>query len=698
MAGQIADGGLPSLLAHGHEQKLWAAFAAGDGHANYGRIAATSGCRRLAYARPWYKLKVPCRWTSLMELMRFFRACYTAMLGIAPRAAGGPLLEPDRRSSARAAPVSALPGVENPATFWPASLAHVAFPHDTAGSEYITIAEISEAHVGGFEGYRKVTVALVPLAMVSEILQSTAATGHEIQSHGPLPIVDDVGPPHRSGFWIAGIERENRFEPLVNAWRGSDTDVLVPDNNLLMVFGLVPRHTGESQLSWDDLHGPVYDVVRTSTVSDYQRPKDQRQRAFVEIRRDYLLEYCRIKQAAAVAFYYEQRWSRGDATFDRVMAGRSNEDFYLPGRLLNLQSHRSHVDGSPRQFAQVWGRRIVMPRGERRVIEVDDPALVWPDHAEPMTLQRAGSEHLMAYVSDQVLRDYEGRPAFEIHPKSGGVSYRAQWSVGYCHRTGREHIALELKKLYEGSPSAVIEHWHRYAVPQAQAYADRDINGDRNIAIRAEELVAAYLAMTRTLAQLADRLGLSFAQADVGSHDIAGVECRGWWTIEGLSSLGNVVPLSVALDGFLDRAVTVVILLESIHQAPLRNMVLKLGTDKKQVAEFKSMKLLATLCQLATICRGSGHRWPEDASHIVGGWNKDLRIPFLRRLFAVNQLRQKASHRTGADFAASLAADLDAFGIEPMAQAAGWGRAVDAMYDGLIEDFNAIATLLSAAD
>ena len=609
-----------------------------------------------------------------------------------------PLPEAVGRDAVHAPPVSDLPGVDNPAEYWPASLAHLALPCEHPGAEYMTIAEISEAPVGGFVGYCKVSVALVPLAVVSEVLESTAATGHEVQSHGPLPIVGDGGPPHQSGFWIQGIERDSRFEPLVNSWRGSDTDVVLPDNNLLMVFGLVPRQLGESQLSWDDPRGPVYDVVRASTISDHQRPKEERQRIFIEIRRDYLLEYCRIKQAAAVAFFYEQRWSDGDASFDRVMAGRDNEDFHLPGRLLNLQVQHDRADGPGRQFAQAWGRRIVVHRGERRVIEVDDPALVWPDHAGTMTMQRAGRDHLMAYVSDQVLREYEGRPEFEIHPRSGGVSYRGQWSVSYCHRLGRDHIAVELKKLYEGCPRAIIEHWHRFAVQRATACADRDSYGNRNIAARAEELVGAHLAMTRTLARLAERLGLSFSQAEIGGYDGADIEYRGWWSFEGLSPLANVVPSSITLDGFLDRAVRLVILWESVQQAPLRNMMLKLGVDRTQVANFKSMKLLAALCQLATICSGSGHRWPEDSTHVVAGWDKDLRIPALRRLFAVNQLRQKAAHRTGAGFAASLAADLDVFAIQPAAQAGGWGRAVDTLYDGLIEDFNRVAVLLTPSE
>lgn len=583
-----------------------------------------------------------------------------------------------------APPVSAVPGVADAAAYWPASLAHLALPYDSGGSDYVTIAEISEAPVNGYVGYRKVSVAVVPLKLVEKVLQSTAATAHEVESQGSLPIVNDGEPPHRSGFWIEGFDRETRFEPLVNAWSGSDIEVVVPDNSLLMVFALVPRHTGPSSMSWDDTRGPVYDVVRASTISDHQLPKEERQRAFVEIRRDYLLEYCRIKLAAAVAFYYEQRESDDDALFDHVMAGRNNEDFHFPGRLLNLQL-LPHNEYGRRQFAQVWGRRMVIPKGERRVFVDDDPELVWPDHAGNMTIHRAGREHAMAYVSDQVLRDYEGRPEFQIYPLSGGVSYRGQWSVGYCDRLGRDHIAVEIKKLYEGCPSAVIQHWHRFAVPHVAASAEQAANnGNRNIGIRAQELVQAYLALTRALARLVERLSLSFNEVDIGGFSTEEVEYNGWWTFKVLLPLANVVPASIALEGFLDRTIAIVRLWESLQEAPLRNILLKLGIDRKATEQLKATKLLAAICQLATIGRKAGYRWPDDSSHFVKEWDKELRLDAFPRLFAVNQLRQKAAHRTGDGFAASLAKDLDTFGIVEAAQAGGWGKAVDTVYDRLL--------------
>jgi hypothetical protein len=598
-------------------------------------------------------------------------------------------------AAAREAPlVSTVPGVADAASHWPASLAHLALPYDNGGSDYVTVAEISEAPINGYVGSKRVTVALVPLALVEQVLRSTEATGHEVDSHGPLPNVGDEGPPHRSGFWIEGFDRDTRFEPLVNAWSGSDIDVVVPDNNLLMVFALVPRQTRASSISWDDPRGPVYDVVRASTISDHHLAKEERQHAFVEIRRDYLLEYCRIKQAAAVAFYYERREADGDPVFDQVMAGKDNEDFQLPGRLLNLQVH-PHDEHGKRQFAQVWGRRIVIPKGERRVFVEDDPDLDWPDHPGAMTMHRAGREHAMAYVSDQVLRDYEGRPEFGIHPLSGGVSYRGQWSVAYCKRLGRDHIAVEIKKLYEGCPNAVIRHWHRFAVPHAMASADQANNGNRNIGVRAQELVHAYLTLTRTLTSLVERLALVFDETEIGGFSTKEVEYCGWWTVKELKPLANVVTPIITLAAFLERTIAVVKLWESLKEAPLRNVLLKLGIDRKATEQLRATKLLGAICQLATVGRNAGYRWPDDASSFVKEWDKDLRLDCFARLFAVNQLRQKAAHRTGDDFVASLAKDLDAFGIVEAAQAGGWGHAVDTVYDRLIADIYAISELLT---
>jgi len=69
------------------------------------------------------------------------------------------------------------------------------------------------------------------------------------------------------------------------------------------------------------------------------------------------------------------------------------------------------------------------------------------------------------YVRDSVLTLYEGRPEFTIHPESGSVSRGNQWSVSPTRRVGRDLIAVDLKKLYEGTPPETVRHWHAEAVP-----------------------------------------------------------------------------------------------------------------------------------------------------------------------------------------------------------------------------------------
>jgi hypothetical protein len=65
------------------------------------------------------------------------------------------------------------------------------------------------------------------------------------------------------------------------------------------------------------------------------------------------------------------------------------------------------------------------------------------------------------YVRDEVLLAYENRPEFDIHPETGMVGNGTWWNVSYCRKVGRDHIAIELRKLYEGAQFPVIKALRR---------------------------------------------------------------------------------------------------------------------------------------------------------------------------------------------------------------------------------------------
>jgi hypothetical protein len=87
-----------------------------------------------------------------------------------------------------------------------------------------------------------------------------------------------------------------------------------------------------------------------------------------------------------------------------------------------------------------------------------------------------------------------------------------------------------------------------------------------------------------------------------------------------------IVSLSASRDQFLVRAGSLSQLLENLKPAPLRNLLIQLGLEKGKIKDFGPLKLLATLCQLATVAVEHGHALPSDADSAVRLGAPELRI------------------------------------------------------------------------
>ena len=397
-----------------------------------------------------------------------------------------------------------------------------------------------------------------------------------------------------------------------------------------------------------------------------------------------------------MAVYYEERFSSDDVTFDEILQGQEGVQLELPGRLLGMAVLKGEYYSAAPQFSRVWGCRLMLRPKSRPITDAKDPELVWPGDTAPMTLQRASQKWVYGYVSDEVLREYEARPEFEVHSESGGVSYHGWWATSYSYRIGRNHICIELKKLYEGCPPHVIAHWHRFAVAKEVAEHDHEQHGTRNIAVRAKELIHAYLRVTESLEELSNCLGAGFTQEEIGSFATDKVKYSGWWSPSVMKPLRMVVSLSASRDQFLARAGSLFQLLENLKPAPLRNLLIQLGLEKDKIKDFRALKLLATLCQFATVAAENGHAFPLDARAAVPFWNPKLRIPAFERLFALKSLRDCDSHASSGEHDKEIARLAGRFEIDIAAMATGWGYAIDAMYDRIAEDLNSIAGILSS--
>ncbi|MEQ1795336.1 MAG: hypothetical protein ABL970_14225 [Nitrospira sp.] len=578
-------------------------------------------------------------------------------------------------------------------TYWPKSLAHLAEPYDDGVSDHVVIAEVNDALLNGNKGIKSVCTALVPLDELDEILSAPGGIGWEVESWGPHPCVDQ-GRVYDTRFWVNGRKgRDEKFQTIINGWKHHNQEVLLPDNVMLMAYGLIPRNISDGTVCWDDPQAPVYDVLRVRSHVDYGRRGDKLPQ--ITMRRDYLEDYCSLKSCGAVAVYYEERFSSADDTFDKILHGEEGKQLELPGRLLGMAVLKGSYYSAAPQFARVWGCRLMLRPKSRPISNAKDPELVWPGDTSPMTLPRASQTWVYGYVTDEVLREYESRPEFDVQPESGGVSYNGWWATSYSYRIGRSHIRIELKKLYEGCPPHVITHWHKYAVPREVAEQDCKLNGDRNISVRAKDVIFAYLRVTKSLEHLSDHLGAGFTQEEIGSFVTEKVKHSGWWTPSVVKPLTMVVSLSASHSEFLGRATALSKVLENLKPAPVRSLAIQLGLEKDKIIAFGSIKLLASVCQLSIVTREQGHAFPSDAHSVVSAWNPEFRIAAFDRVFALQALRGSASHAPSAEQDKKMASLVGKFGIDVAATATGWGYAIDALYDKIAEDLNSIAEILS---
>jgi hypothetical protein len=172
-----------------------------------------------------------------------------------------------------------------------------------------------------------------------------------------------------------------------------------------------------------------------------------------------------------VQVFWEIRHGPEDKASADFLGDENHRDVEFDDRTLDVR--RNHGGG---YTAQIWGARVLARPADLPITNdtLDNVGLTWPGISTPLSRQTASRLRFredILYIRDEVLAAYEGRPDFKISPESGSVSCGNQWSVGYIRRVGRDLLQLEVRKLYEGTPTRVITHWHGFAVtpPLGQA-------------------------------------------------------------------------------------------------------------------------------------------------------------------------------------------------------------------------------------
>src|SRR5690606_35359927 len=119
--------------------------------------------------------------------------------------------------------------------------------------------------------HRHIYAALGEPGEARRLIAAPGFKGHDSDSNGPHPSAG-VGE-YEPSFWVF-TDGTVDFEPLAIRWDSGGMEVVLPDQGLLMTYGLVPRYTQDQVVHWDDLEAPQRDriLADTSTSNMFDEP------------------------------------------------------------------------------------------------------------------------------------------------------------------------------------------------------------------------------------------------------------------------------------------------------------------------------------------------------------------------------------------------------------------------------------------
>jgi hypothetical protein len=578
--------------------------------------------------------------------------------------------------------------------WWPDLLSDIAIarPFD---QDPVVVAEISGT-AAEVDTYWQVFTALAPVRDLTAILEHRGGIGFRVESSGPHPAQTRGQWDYTPRFWVdAGSTAPERLEPLVLSWADANRSVLWPDQGFLMTYGLLPRLVREGaveRIHWDAPSIPRPDVVVVEPVSTYSWGAHTGGR--VTVAREVLQDYATIRGQALVQVYYAQRSGEPTDDLAALLGNEKSTQFELKGRLFDIR----YIEG-PRLLAQVWGVRLLAMPSEAPLSagQWDFGALTWPGWTEPITSERAQRLGYMdvAYVRDSVLARYE-TPEFEIHPESGSVSYGNQWSVSPTWRVGRDVIAVDLKKLYEGNRSETVRHWHAHAVdPPAGGLAGRK---QPNVGARSRQIVYALTSLGDVLADLGSILPQPPRPLAFVGQERRQLDYSGWFKGPQVEPITRHIPTTMSRDHFLTRCGDLNKLVnEGLQQAPLRRLLIAMTFPSESIANLRSLALLDQLSKLADVAVSTGLSLRNDCVELHTRILEQAPSSRIDRLSSLNELRQLGGHASDGSFTMRFRGALRHFDLDPQAYASGWGLALDSVYDGVGKTLEDVAQTLAIA-
>ena len=228
-----------------------------------------------------------------------------------------------------------------------------------------------------------------------------------------------------------------------------------------------------------------------------------------------------------------------------------------------------------------------------------------------------------------------------------------------------------------------------YGLDLTAFYAQYDQH-EEHVVAKTQRLVDELLDLGDHLEGLADAVGVSRPADPVFGFRRAELQADGWLNQPELQRLAQVSPLDMTEQAFLARCKTLHELWQRLPNGFVRNLVAGAGHARPAVKDLGSLKLLQTLAN--TLERLNANA--EDVSAFGSDAMPDditSQNPALSALFVNNDLRIADAHVAGG-----VLQGLVTLGFDIAALQEGYGRALDHVFDGVIDGFAHLNAELAA--
>lgn len=458
-----------------------------------------------------------------------------------------------------------------------------------------------------------------------------------------------------------------------------------------MTLGLSPRCLGDDlqKVVYDDLSLPAFDVASGEVSTEYYYTPKRNVRWLMS--NEYLRRYLWMCGAYGVRIFFYEALLPDRPSLRSLMAGESHVrpepdgDWYE----FDLREHAGRL------LLQVWALVVAVPPERCRTPSAE--GLVWPGVTGTMTRDRANAltGGNPVYLDDRFLERYEQNNAYDCVPVRAhgedwlcSPSYGGQWSFTECRRVGRNLVAVPMRELYKAKPDREILHAHAHVLDAATA-AQYDRN-EEHVVSKTQRLVDELLDFSDHLEGLADAIEMSRPTAPLFGLRRAELRTDGWLKYPELRRLAQVSPLNMTEQAFLARCKSLHELWQRLPNGFLRKLVAAAGHAPPTIKDLGSLKLLQALTNILERLNVNAEEVDAFGTDALPN-DLTYRNPALAALFMNNDLRIADAHDTG-----DVLQSLVTLGFDVAVLEEGYGRALDHVFDGVIDGFSHLNAELRA--